>query len=123
MLSNGNPVPNNRKQQLFVGSEPTPVFSPSPSANRRKRENQQLHQRPGGFGDNLSRQWLTRHTLREFDRRTVSPAIPLPSYRLGQQSICLPQLKCFARHGGPNLGDLRAVDGAHIFPTAVLIVC
>lgn len=118
MLSKGDPVPNNRKRQLSVDPEPTPVFSPPPPAKRRKRrkrENQQRHRRPAFFWDNLSRQWLTRHTLREFDRRTVWPAIPLPSYRSGPRSICLPHLKCFARHGGPNLGDLRAVDDAHIF--------
>lgn len=123
MLPKGNSAPKNRKRQLFEDSEPTPVLSPPPPAKRRKREHQQPHRRPGSFWDNLSRQWLTRHTLREFDQRTVSPAIPLPSNWSGQPGICLPQLKCFARHGGPNLGDLRAVDVTHIFPRAVLIIC
>lgn len=100
--------PNLRKRQLSVGVE-LGIESPPPSAKRRKLENQQRHKTPSWFWDNLSRLWLTRRTLREFDRRTVSPATPLPPNRTGKGNIHLVQLKRFAKHGGPSLSDLRAV--------------
>ena len=72
-----------------------------------KRQTEEIQQTPGSFWDNLSRQWLTRRALREFDRRT-SPAT-LPPERTGNKIINLAQLKRFAMHGGPSLSDLRAV--------------
>ena len=104
----------NRKRQLSVEVEPTTVSSPPRPAKRQKQENQQRHRTPSWFWDNLSRQWLTRRTLQEFDRRTVWPTAPVPSDRTGKEDIDLAQLKRFARHGGPHLGDLRAVREAQL---------
>lgn len=101
-------MPCSRKRQLCVQAEPTTDSSSPPIAKRRKLEKQQRHRTPSWFWDNLSRQWLTPRTLREFDRRTEWPATPSPPDRTGKEDIDLAQLKRFARHGGPSLGHLRA---------------
>ena len=107
-------MPYSRKRQLCVQAEPTTDSSP-PIAKRRKLEKQQRHGTPSWFWDNLSRQWLTPRTLREFDRRTEWPAAPLPPNRTDEEDIDLAQLKRFARHGGPSLGHLRAVSSIQPF--------
>ena len=85
-----------QKRKLDVEAEPT--SSPLPTAKRRK------------LWDNLSQQWLTRRTLQEFNRRTVWPALPIPLLRTNKANINLAELKRFARHGGPSLGDIRGVS-------------
>ena len=102
-------VPHNRKRQLSE-AEPDTGLLPQPSTKRQKLEDQQRHRTPSSFWDNRSRQWLTRRTLQEFDRRTVWPAPPVPPYRTGKEDINLTKLKRFARHGGPSLGDIRGVS-------------
>ncbi|KAK3178843.1 hypothetical protein OEA41_000980 [Lepraria neglecta] len=102
------PVLNDRKRKLSIEEGSTTVSSLSPPTKRRKQVNQQQHRTPSSFWDNLSRQWLTRRALREFDRRTVPTIVPVPLDRSGKENICLAQLKRLARHGGPSLGDLRA---------------
>ncbi|MCJ1461990.1 hypothetical protein MMC07_000590 [Pseudocyphellaria aurata] len=101
-------MPRSRKRQLCVEAEPTTESSPPPIAKRRKLEKEQRHRTPSWFWDNLSRQYLTSRTLREFDRRAEWPAAPLPPDRTGKEDIGLAQLKRFARHGGPSLVDLKA---------------
>ena len=108
-------MPHSRKRQLYVEAEPTTDSSSPPIAKRRKLEKQQRHRTPSWFWDNLSRQWLTPRTLREFDRRTEWPAAPLPPDRTDKEDIDLAQLKRFARHGGPSLGHLRAVNSIQPF--------
>ena len=101
-------VPHNRKRQLSEADSKTDL-SPQPTAKRQKLEEHQRHRTPSSFWDNLSRQWLTRRALREFNRRTVWPAAPVPPYRTGKE-IDLVKLKRFARHGGPSLGNIRGVS-------------
>ena len=108
MLSVKAPVSHNRKRQLS-SAQPETDFSPQPAAKRYKLEDHQRHRTPSSFWDNLSRQWLTRRALREFDRRTVWPTAPIPPYRTGKENIDIGELKRFARHGGPTLGDIRGV--------------
>lgn len=96
-----------RKRKLHF--EPEPTSLPLPTAKRRKPQNQQRNQTPSSFWDNLSQQWLTRRTLREFDRRTVWPALPVPPSQTDEVNIDLVELKRFARHGGLSLGDIRGV--------------
>ncbi|KAK3176921.1 hypothetical protein OEA41_008247 [Lepraria neglecta] len=108
MPSEKSSMPRNRKRKPFVEAEPATDSSPLPTAKRRKLENQQRHRTPSSFWDNLSRLWLTPRALREFDRRTVWPAAPVPPERTGKEDIDLVQLKRFARHGGPSLDHLRA---------------
>lgn len=94
---------------------------------------------PAAFYDNLSKVWLTKGALRELDRRNAQPApsSPCPSRRQPHRpftrhalvelrkncrstqsasdflchctSRCLKDIKRLARHGGPNLLDLRGV--------------
>lgn len=89
---------------------------------------------PPAFWDSLSKIWLTKGALKELDRRNTQPVSNPPSpcqraYRpvtrrffttlKPTQSVydflhsCTPRtlkdLKKFARHGGPDLSDLRGV--------------
>lgn len=102
-------VPHNRKRKLSE-AEPETDFTPQPTAKRQKLEDHRRHRTPSSFWDNLSRQWLTRRTLREFDRRTVWSTVPTPPHRTGKENVNLAKLKRFARHGGPSLGDIRGVS-------------
>ncbi len=116
-------MPPSRKRKLCVEAEPTTDSSPPPTAKRRKLEKHQRHTRPSWFWDKLSRLRLTPGALQESDRRTVWPAAPVPPDRTGKEDIDLGQLKRFARHGGPSLGDLRAVSSIPPFPSCLLTVC
>lgn len=107
-------VPHNRKRQLSEADSKTDL-SLQPTAKRQKLEEHRRHRTPSSFWDNLSRQWLTRRALREFDRRTVWPAGPVPPHRTGKENIDLAKLKRFARHGGPSLGDIRGVSSLQSF--------
>ncbi|MCJ1239536.1 hypothetical protein MMC14_007533, partial [Varicellaria rhodocarpa] len=90
---------------------------------------------PAAFYDNLSKVWLTKHALRELDRRNAQPTPsspclsrrrthkPFTRYALAElknrslstQSApdflyrctprCLKDIKRLARHGGPDLWD------------------
>lgn len=115
MPSEKTPVPNNRKRQLSVEAEVTTNSLPPPTVKRRKLENQQRHRTPSWFWDNLSRQLLTSRALREFNRRTVWPATPVPPDWIDKEIKYPAQLKRFARHGGPSLSDLRAVSSIKPF--------
>jgi hypothetical protein len=96
-------------------------------------------QTPAAFWDNLSKIWLTKRALRELERRNSQAALSLPrsSYRRRHRpvtrlglaewkkprqpsqsaadflchctSTCLKDIERFARHGGPDLSDLRGV--------------
>lgn len=71
---------------------------------------------PPEFWDRLSKLWLTRQALRELDRRNTQRA---PSrreaarhtadYRRCRKLRISKDIKLFARHGGPDLSDLRNV--------------
>ena len=98
-----------RKRQLSEAGSKSDL-SPQPTAKRPKLEEHQRHGTPSSFWDNLSRQWLTRRALREFDRRTVWPTAPVPPHRTGQENVNLAKLKRFARHGGPSLSNIRGVS-------------
>lgn len=108
------------KRKLSIEIE---SMAPSPpTEGQRKAQDQQRPQTPGSFWDNLSRQWLTPRALREFNRRTVWPAVPILPDRFGKESIRLVQLKRFAKRGGPDLSDLIAVNKAQIFIKTFLII-
>ena len=118
MPSEKAPMPPNRKRKSCTEAEPTTDSSPPPitTTKRQKLENQQRHRTPSWFWDNLSRLWLTPRALREFDRRAAWPDTPpVPPHRARKVEIELAQLKRFARHGGPSLGDLRAVSSIQSF--------
>ncbi|MCJ1464225.1 hypothetical protein MMC07_002838 [Pseudocyphellaria aurata] len=100
-------MPPNSKRQLGVEKECSADTAPSRANKRRKLENEQPHRTPSSFWDNLSRQWLTARTLREFDRRTVPSIAPEPPDSTHKKDVDLARLKRFASHGGPSLSDLR----------------
>ena len=94
---------------------------------------------PAAFYDNLSKIWLTKHALRELDRRNAqpTPSSPCQSRRQTHKPFthyapaelhdrspstqtapdflyhctprCLKDIKQLARHGGPDLWDVRGV--------------
>ncbi|KAF2189945.1 hypothetical protein K469DRAFT_701228 [Zopfia rhizophila CBS 207.26] len=96
-------------------------------------------QPPAAFWDSLSKIWLTKRALRELDRRNTqaTPSPPRSPYRRARWPVtrnflaeskknrqtaqytadylrsCEPKIlkdiRLFARHGGPDLSDLRNV--------------
>ena len=56
----------------------------------------------------ISKVWLTRRALRELERQTSPISYPLPTF-VRQQKVNRKQIQRFARHGGPELHDLRGV--------------
>lgn len=91
---------------------------------------------PPAFWDNLSQLWLTKRALRELDRRNAQatpPPLslcpesyrPLTRHTLAEQrkknplaashflehctAKCSKDISRFAKHGGPDLSDLRSV--------------
>ena len=123
---------NSRKRQR---TEQQPL--PQPPSKRQKKLQQ--HSSGGGyidtpaFWDNLSKFWLTKHALREFNRRSTPPHSSYPQARrpttlnfLARQRntrqrisaadfLCdcepkrLKDIKRFAQRGGPDLSDLIGV--------------
>ena len=112
-------TPHKRKRQLSE-AEPETEISLQRPAKQQKLKEQQPDLEPSNFWDNLSRVWLTPGALREFDRRTVWPVVPVTPYRTGKESIDLTKLKRFARHGGANLGDIRGVSSIRSIQVAFL---
>lgn len=106
--------PNSRKRRRSSVESATdnqlPAAKKSKVAQSTKTEDPH---RPPGYWDTLSKVWLTRGALREFDRRNDQAAeeslslipttlpTPLGPYRQ--------EIKRFARRGGPNLTHLRGV--------------
>ena len=109
MPLNQTPAAQTRKRKLS-GVEPITPSPSQPSAKRRKAESRRQNRTPSRFWDDLSRVWLTPRALREFDRRTVRPVVPIPLELSTLKETQIIKLKHFARHGGPNLTDLRAVS-------------
>lgn len=76
-----------------------------PPAKRVKSSGRQRSNFPPEFWDNLSKLWLEPRALRELDRRNnlqpLSKPTPAEPYAT--------DLARFARHGGPDLQDLRGV--------------
>ena len=90
--------------------EPQPIAK-KPKSTSASRS--QYHRRPPSFWTTLSKIWLTRTALKEFDRRDTQEAgqqccAPTPNNKFPPGRAC-PRLKRFARRGGPDLSHLRAV--------------
>jgi hypothetical protein len=87
------------KKTKHAAKDPSPAASPSPSPP------------PKTFWDGLQKVWLTPRALDELDRQTADMEPPFPR-RANPAHLSLPvadlrALKRFARHGGPDLTDLR----------------
>lgn len=124
-----------RKRQRIEHPPPLPNGVTQPQATRPTLNNQSAEpQSPAVFWDNLSKVWLTKRALRELDRRSsrvhwsCRPRQPVTQRALAALkkksrqpsqpaaeflSYCTPtglkDIKYFARHGGPDISDLRGV--------------
>ena len=101
------PLTHHNRKRLRSDSEPQTDCPSQPSAKRQHLQGNQRQRTPPAFWDNLSRQWLTTRTLREWNRRTaLAAALVLPPRNdRGDWD-----LKRFARQGGPDLSDVRGVS-------------
>jgi hypothetical protein len=94
----------NRKRQQSEADLPQDSL---PSKRLKSIRARRLSNFPPGFYDSLPRLWLTRRALRELDRRNQ-----LKSSDCAQASVrpFYPKdIQRFARHGGPELSELRGV--------------
>ena len=96
-------LPRKRKRHVETGI-PTPE-STLP-VKKPKLNVQRIHRTPSSFYDNLSHIDLVPRALREFERR-LSKVLPPESPDPAKLGVSIP--KRFARHGGPDLTDLRSV--------------
>lgn len=118
-----------RKRQR-VEQHPLPT---SPSSTRQKFQHSVGYIETPAFWDSLSKIWLTKHALRELNRRNAPPRSahhrsrpPITRNFLAERknirqlassadftyrcsSRQLKDIKRLARHGGPNLRDLTGV--------------
>lgn len=118
---------------------PQPNKTPHPRSEKQRLSHPGGSQPPAAFWDNLSKIWLTKQALRELDRRNTqaTPSPPRSLYRRARrlvirnflaeskrnrqttkhttnylgyyESRIFKDIRLFARHGGPDLSDLRNV--------------
>ncbi|KAL7957008.1 hypothetical protein V8C34DRAFT_325644 [Trichoderma compactum] len=106
---------NGRKTQRTDGSPPQtdhPAKEPQP---RQPIEDISRWQYPPEFWDRLSQIPLIRSAIEELERRTCArPSHPSPPVELakGLTPAAATELTRFARHGGPDLRDLRGYPPA-----------
>lgn len=115
MLPGTDSTSQNQKRKLSTKVE---LPAESPAIKRQKLKKRPRYSTSPSFWDTLSRQWLCPRALREFDRRVDNQnhssrprslhlfPLKVQDLQLGGRSH---QLKQFAKHGGPDLGDLIAV--------------
>ncbi|KAF2182612.1 hypothetical protein K469DRAFT_585737 [Zopfia rhizophila CBS 207.26] len=126
-----------RKRQRPEQRPSQPNETSQPVSKKQKVGHPSGLQPPAAFWDNLSKIWLTKRALRELDRRNTQPAPnpPHSSYRRLHRPVTrralaelkkswhpiqpatdflshctskrLEDIKLFARHGGPDLSDLK----------------
>src|SRR5204863_1209687 len=97
-----------KRQFVEVHPRPNPKISTLPTKRPKSKEEPQPEpQSASPFRD--SKLWLTRSALKELERRTAKPVKPVPIYEFNLTRECSNQIKRFARHGGPDLCDLRVV--------------
>lgn len=114
MPLNGALVPLKRGRSV-VEEDPatTLTLSPQPPWKRVRRPFESQQKAITAFWDSLSQVSLTRHALKEHNRRNRSAAelyTPAPEKPSDLGKGVGDHIKRFARHGGPNLGDLRGVS-------------
>ena len=130
------PLPSPRKRQCT--EPPEQIGTSQPPFKKQRLNHSAGSPPPPAFWDNLTKLWLTKQALRELDRRNREAALspphlsrrparpPLTRKFIAQQkakhqavhctdylSRCTPSIlrhiREFARHGGPDLSDLRNV--------------
>lgn len=135
-MSGPQQLANPRKRQRT--ERPLQLNETSQPQSKRQKKLSNHDAEPPAFWDNLSKIWLTKRALRELNRRNTQPAPKAPNlpYRRTHRPITrnfaklnrfhrptrsaddflnnctsrtLKEIKPFARHGGPDLSDLRGV--------------
>jgi hypothetical protein len=134
------PHPSNPRKRQRSGRRPPPE-SAQPVSKKQKLNHPNGYHPPAAFWDNLSKIWLTRRALEEFDRRNTQPTHRSRSdRRVTRRAVAewkdkeenwepiqpaadfltrcsgggLDEIKLLARHGGPDLSDLRGVRIARL---------
>ncbi|SLM36805.1 hypothetical protein LPUS_06491 [Lasallia pustulata] len=101
-----NPRPQNWKRHRAEAD-----FSQNALPSKKFKSTREYHSAanfPPAFYDSLSKVWLTRRALRELDRRNqLKSSGRAPVRKPLRQSSNRKDIQRFARHGGPELSDLR----------------
>lgn len=130
---------NPRKRQLLEQRPLQLNETVRPATKKQRLSHPSGSQPPGAFWDNLSTIWLTKHALRELNRRNIElgPSQPCPlrlrvprpvtrravaelkknrqptqfaaDFLCNCAASCLKDVELLARQGGPDLSDLRGV--------------
>ena len=104
------PPPTGRKRKHRSNSPEEHLIS-TYRARRYRTSDAGWHQAQQSFWDSLSRVWLASDALRELDRRNdlLAKANPEEVCNLENHQVLPKDVEQFARHGGPDLSDLRQV--------------
>ena len=107
------PPPTGRKRKLRTLS-PDQQNSQKRHSNhpskRRRTLDSAFDRAQRSFWDSLSRLWLAPDALRELNRRNaLLEATPARSDRKPEYQTPPRNIEAFARHGGPDLSDIRQV--------------
>lgn len=111
-----------RKRTVIQAQEHSTIAtsSPQPPWKRAKKPFQSRQEANTAYWDSLSKLWFTRRALKELNRRNRQTANPTSIRRPDRTrepatlENSSSQIKRFARHGGPDLRDLRGVDSTHV---------
>ena len=105
------PTVRKRKQRTFSPQQRESLSKQQRHSSKRRRIRESSSDRAKRlFWDSLSRLWLASDALRELDRRNALLAAESPQEICRIESQVYPKtVEEFARHGGPDLSDLRQV--------------
>lgn len=125
--------PHTRKRQR--ADEPSRANIDPPAKKAKTRSEVELEawaswEYPPEFWDRLSKISLSHRALKEFDRRTrtrrcdPSPPSPpvCPSRRVFSRATTSRELARFARHGGPDLRDLRGASQYELSLRSIFLI-
>jgi hypothetical protein len=128
--SEHQPLCGQKRRRGEIEEERSTNGTPQPARKRTRRRRQSQQETNTAYWDSLSKLWLTRRALDELNRRSGKKASPvrpgtIRRLDLGYEADLLKnppkQLKRFARHGGPDLRDLRGVSLALKMSKSLLI--
>ena len=101
------PTPGRKRRRRSLS--PEEHSHPTYRARRCRTSNAGWHQAQQSFWDSLSRVWLAPDALREIDRRNGLLTEAHPRVFNLEDQVLSKDVEHFARHGGPDLSDLRQV--------------
>ena len=113
------PLCGQKRRRSAIEGEHSTTATPHRPWKKAKSCRQSQQGKNTTYWDSLSKLWLTRRALDELNRRNRQRASPVRiaiarNLDLGDEPTLsknlLKNLKSFARHGGPDLRDLRGVS-------------